>query len=95
MTKEEFDKAKISLEQEMKRRKSQLIKEFAFSNNPYKLGDIVTDGNKKIKIEEIGYGMLPMASYPECFYKGEWLKKDGKPYKNKRYATIYQGNIKG
>lgn len=70
--------------------------EFAKSNNPYKVGDIVTDHIGALQIQRISVcAPQPYNPLPCCIYRGVELKKDGTPKKHQdpmRY--VYQFNIK-
>jgi hypothetical protein len=67
-------------------------KQYAMSNNPYKLGDIIEDHLCKIKIENIKYAVL--YGIPSSVYYGTLIQKNGKPFKNNKQDCIYQTNIK-
>lgn len=88
------DKLKC-LELEFEQKKSKLIKEYVDANNPYKIGDKVTDHyqNVSIRIEKIKYH-LSLYGFPCAVYYGPELKKDGTPKKNGNKTYIYQTNLK-
>lgn len=50
---------------------------FAYSNNPYKEGDKVSDKNGSIKITSIGVGFDKTDTLPKCIYKGNILDSEG------------------
>lgn len=50
---------------------------FAFSNNPYKEGDKVSDKNGSIVITSIGVGFDKTDTLPKCIYKGSILDFEG------------------
>jgi hypothetical protein len=81
------------LEKEYDYKKSNLAKEFAFSNNLYKEGDIITDHIKTIKIEQIRYTKNGMNNKPECVYDGPELKKDKTTKKERNIGKELQGRI--
>jgi hypothetical protein len=64
---------------------------YAFSNNPYKIGDFITDHVGTIKIEKIKFSVYFGGS--ECVYIGTQYNKDGKVSKKQDRNTIYQSNI--
>ena len=70
-----------------------LAKEYAFSNNPYKIGDVVIDKIKTIKIEKIQFTLGGFQSTPECVYTGIELTKKGDPNKKGNKRSVYQSNI--
>lgn len=77
----------------MNEKMEELYKEFAFSNNPYKIGDVITDHFHTIKIEKIEVSVSNYPEYPECFYVGPSLDKRGNPKKRQNDGGIYQSNI--
>ena len=91
MNHEEYLQKIKKLEREFENRKLELIKEFVRANNPYKIGDKVTDRIGSIIIENIGiewYGSKPCA-----IYTGLELKKDGTPTKRQTRRRVWQSNI--
>ena len=88
----EIELKKIEAECEEKKKSS--IIAYCDANNPYDIGDIISDHLSTIKIDKIKYtrGMLRLD--PECIYYGEKLRKsDMKPFKNGDRECIYQSNI--
>jgi hypothetical protein len=71
-----------------------LASDFAESNNPHKIGDIVKDTIGFIKIEQIQFTLGGGKYLPECVYTGIELTKKGEPNKRGNKRTIYQSNIK-
>jgi len=70
-----------------------LAKECALSNNPYKIGDVVTDHMGSIKIEQIQFTLGGGKYLPECAYTGIELTKKGEPNKRATKRRIYQSSI--
>jgi hypothetical protein len=68
-----------------------VYKRYALANNPYKIGDLVTDHVATIKVEKITFHV----SYGEsqCVYTGTQLNKDGKVNKKQDHNTVFQQNI--
>lgn len=91
MTKEEYLKGIEKIELKAKIEKIELSKTYALTNNPYKVGDLVTDHAKTIRIEVI---KCYLGRIPECTYYGIKINKDGKDNKKGDKETIYQSNIK-
>lgn len=90
MTKEEYDKQLVLIFEQ----KKALAKKFAFANNPYKIGDIVTDRIGSIKIDKILYSIKTSSSdYPSCIYEGIELTKKGLPNKKGNRRNVYQTNL--
>lgn len=88
MNKEEYLKAKKALEEECEIKKKYLARKFACSNNPVKIGDIITDRYKTIRVEKflccrnLGY------TFPCMFYYGTRLTKKGEPAKRNTDANM-------
>ena len=98
MTKEVYDKKWMEIKRSFEAAKDELYKEFAYANNPYKIGDIVTDHiGTTVKIEKIqiylGLGIYPQC-VPQCVYTGVELTKKGEPNKKGNKRSVYQSNIK-
>jgi len=71
----------------------ELAKTYALENNPYNIGDIVSDNTDKARIEKIVVGKK-WNGIPTCIYFGEALKKDGTPRKVAPFhASVRQENI--
>lgn len=92
MTKDEFNLALNEASEAYKKRKREIYREYAFSNNPYKVGDKITDHAATIEIKGfkvyVGYDGIP-----ECVYNGIQFNKDGKVNKKQDHNTIHQSNI--
>lgn len=93
MTPEEYKQRSKILEEEASRQKALLGKEYAFSNNPYKIGDTIHDHISTTKIEKIGWTWNYLG-LPYCVYYGLALKKDGLSMKKMEQTCIHQCNIK-
>ncbi len=87
MNKEEYLKAKKALEEECEIKKKHLAREFAFSNNPVKIGDIITDHYKTIRVEKLLYGYNLGTPFSCMFYCGTRLNKKGEPAKRNTDAN--------
>ena len=81
MNKEEYLKANKALEEECEIKKKHLAREFAYSNNPVKIGDIITDHYKTIRVEKFFCGYNFGYKLPCMFYRGVRLTKKGEPAK--------------
>lgn len=81
MNKEEYLKTKKALEEECEIKKKHLAREFAYSNNPVKIGDIITDHCKTIRVEKFLWGYDFGSRFPCMFYRGTRLNKKGEPMK--------------
>lgn len=90
MTRKEFLDAKLALSKEFKARKSELIKQFVLSNNPYKVGDIVCDHAGKGKIREIRVDYF----LETCLYVCDNITQEGTANLKEPVRFIYQSEIK-
>ena len=91
-----IEEYKLKLENarnEYESNKDRISTEFAESNNPYKIGDVVTDHYHTIKIEKHQIAFTGMNAIPECVFFGTELKKDGTPKKRQENNPVYQSNI--
>lgn len=91
MTIEEYRQKRKELRERHWREEKELAKEYALANNPYSIGDLVTDHIGSIKIEKIQ--ISEDISGPCCVYYGLELKKDGTPTKRGEKRHVYQTNI--
>ena len=90
---QEYEDRLRELKVEFEQKKTKLIKEYVDSNNPYKIGDKVTDHACSIIIEKIKYH-ISLSGFPCAVYYGPELKKDGTPKKNGNKTYVYQTNLK-
>ena len=74
---------------------SRLNRDFAISNNSYRIDDIITDHIGSIKIEKINVAVNGCSSKTPsgCVYTGVELKKDLKPNKRNTKRAVWQSNI--
>lgn len=94
MTKEEYQLKYKEITQQEDERKKSLAKDYANSNNPYKIGDIITDHVGSIKIEEIKYSLYTsFDTLPCCVFIGTEITKKGELNKRGKKRMIYQTNI--
>lgn len=73
-----------------------LSAEFCEENNPIKIGDIISDSQKTIRVTEI-YSCFDsfVCAIPNCVYKGIKVIKDGETWKEiKKKETILQVKVK-
>jgi len=88
MTEDEYYKKKLEIED----LKKELAREYAESNNPYEIGDVIRDHIGCIRIEIINT-YTTMYDLPSCSYSGLCLKKNGEPYKSGEIRESYQQNV--
>ena len=81
MNREEYLQAKNVLEEEHEAKMKVIAREFAFSNNPVKIGDIITDHYKTIRVEKFSWGYDFGSRFPCMYYRGTRLSKKGEPVK--------------
>jgi hypothetical protein len=79
------------LEEKLDTDRAELMKQFVRDNNPYKVGDIITDHIGSIKIEKMGYSWG--YGKPCATYYGIELKKDGTPNKRNSSRWAFQSNL--
>ena len=91
MTYEEYLKELEYLQESFNLKKQAIQKKFAIQNNPFKIGDIITNSSIIIKIEKIKI-YIDILDKPACIYIGIRLKKDLTPFKNKQIERLYQNN---
>jgi len=91
MNRKEYLQKLEELEIELKNKKVELMRDFVIENNPYKIGDKVTDHIGSIIIEKIGFSWG--YNNPCATYFGTELKKDGTPTKRLTKRTVWQSNI--
>ena|ERR1700741_1393616 len=72
MTGLDYFSAKKKLDDKFKQDIQELSVKFAFANNPFQEGDIITDGITTIEIFSISV-MISQAKLPFCVYKGKQL----------------------
>lgn len=95
MTELEYDNAVQEAEAIFLKKKKELSKEYAMSNNPHRKGDTIADHIGRIVIEEIKYtDRTGSSSYPSCVYFGVILNKDGSKNKRNEKRHVWQTNIK-
>lgn len=92
MNRKEYLQKLEELEIELKNKKVELMRDFVIENNPYKIGDKVTDHIGSIIIEKIGFSW-GYNNNPCATYFGTELKKDGTPTKRLTKRTVWQSNI--
>jgi hypothetical protein len=91
MTKEEYNIKLVELKSKFNKDNNALHKEYAFANNPHKVGDVIKDHIGSIRIETIGVYIVH--GTPECTYSGPELTKKLEPSKKGTKRTIYQSNL--
>lgn len=94
MTKQEFDNRLNFIENRYDKEKYQLYIDYATSNNPCKIGDIIEDHTGKGKIIKQNITQRFSSKYSLMVYVCIELKKDGTPKKKEIIRKIYQSNLK-
>lgn len=90
MTQERYKELLLNMAKQYEHDKNLLKKEFALSNNPYKVDDIVTDHIGSLQIKKIE---VYLSDLPQCVYFGVELKKDLTPVKKQTGRGAYQSNL--
>ena len=94
MTYEEYLEKKSAIEKEKDSLIRQLAKEYALSNNQYKIGDTFSDiFGSTILIEKIEISYSYNFNKPCCIYFGTKLRKDGTPYKSGVRESVHQNHV--
>lgn len=84
MDKKEYNERLARIEKEYEKAKEALAIECAKSNNPYQVGDILSNGGSTIiRVDKISYHYGYGGELPYCVYSGMALKKDLTPRKVK------------
>ena len=91
MTKKELETRIAEIEQEAKDKKTLAYLKYVSDNAKYKVGDIITDGVRTIRIEKITYSVYYDV---EIIYWGATLTKKGEPRKDGEHDVIYEERIK-
>lgn len=91
MNRQEFDNKIAELKEQYKKEEFKIVKEYCDSNNPFKIGDTISDLNRGINIiiEKIGY-YKGLSDEFVCRYYGVELLKSGKPNAKGNKSWIYQ-----
>lgn len=89
MTEKEYQERLESL----RKMRIELDTEYALSNSPYKIGDIIQDHYHTIKIEKIKFANRYDGT-PQCVYYETELTKTLQPKKRQTDISMYQENVK-
>lgn len=92
MDKKEYYERLAHIEKEYRKAKEALAIECAKCNNPYQVGDILSNGGSTIiRVDKISYRYGCTGELPYCVYDGMALKKDLAPRKVKPLTgALYQ-----
>lgn len=93
MEQQEYKERLVKIQQEAERQKRNLAVEYALSNSPYDIGDVVKDHLGYLKIEKVDVTVTFGSQIPECVYYGVELKKDLTPMKSQTGRGVYQSNL--
>lgn len=99
MTLEEFHREekyiREGLEKEYDLELWELRSEYALSNNPYKVGDIIEDSTDRIKIKWIEIvSNTDFENIPQCVYYGTFLDKNNEPEKTQKKRGLEQSRVR-
>jgi hypothetical protein len=92
-TAEEYRQKMNDINIRVSREQKEVGRQYAFSNNPHSIGDVVTDHIGSIKVEEIKWTIDHGTLLPTCVYYGVVLKKDGTPTKKGDRRPVWQSNL--
>lgn len=93
MTESEYLEKLDVLESRYKKRKYNLAEEYALSNNPYNIGDIIRDTTDIIEIENVFHTIGIGNVIPTCYYTGVELTKKLQPKIKQTGVKIFQNNV--
>ena len=91
MNTDELQKKLKEIKSDYLKIQSDLLKSYAVSNDPYCIGDIVTDHYHSIIIETKNFYVENCIS--SIVYYGTMVKKNGELFKNNKKDKVYQINI--
>jgi hypothetical protein len=87
----EYEEERERLDKEYKNNLSLLARDYAFSNNSVKVGDIISSKHgEKIVVDIIKYTSQCFRERPMCVYYGRVITKAGIPRKDKKKLRITQ-----
>ncbi len=90
MTKQELDNTIKELNKQHELAVNKVKKEYILANNPYKVGDVISDNTKTIQIQSVKYSIHALC----MVYEGYKVNKKGVLINKNKLETIYQSNIK-
>ncbi len=95
MTPEEYKSKIEAIKLKADIEENTVAKEYALSNNPVKVGDIIKDHIGTLKVKAIKWCKGYTYDLPTCVYSGVELKADGiTPCKKQTGRYVYQSNLK-
>ena len=89
----EYENKKNEIQKRAKAEISKLSIEYAMSNWPVSIGDIIKGDKHTIKVEKINISS-GISKKPHCLYSGPRVTKAGKMFKSRENSCIYQYDIK-
>lgn len=93
MNKEEYLSRKKAIQEQHDEQLKLLNKEYALENNPVKIGDVIKDHYKIIRVEKFIL-CSSMHNTPMLKYRGTRLTAKGEPSKREKDDNaVYQNNI--
>jgi vacuolar-type H+-ATPase subunit F/Vma7 len=93
MTLQEYKDKLQEIKNETTKKEQTLAIEYAKANNPYKVGDIVTDHIGSVIVEKMNY-TITLNNIPCVVYVGSELSKDGTKKKKNSVRNVYQTNLR-
>jgi len=89
MTKRELEVKLRAMRARHEKEEAALIRRYVMENNTVRVGDILQDHCKRIRVEHI-----TALRSGQCYYTGPLLTKKNVPYKSGKTDAVWQGNIK-
>ena len=93
MNLDDYKVLKRDIERQAEKDKTALLIKFVDLNNPYKIGDIVTDHIGSVRYDKLKYTTTGSENVPTPIYIGIELKKDGTPKKRVVVRNVYGSNV--
>lgn len=91
MTLEEYQNAKKEIELKARLELNKIAKEYALSNSPAQVGNIVRDHIGNCLVTSISFTISN--GIPSCIYSGPMLTLSGNLFKSKKVRQVYQSNL--
>lgn len=94
MEREEYYQQVNELTQKYIKDRDAINEFYALSNNPHKIGDIIKDASKIIRVEKITTSFCRLAGLPVCVYYGPIYRADGIPSKKGGFGYVFQQDLR-
>lgn len=90
----EYEEERERLDKEYKNNLSLLARDYAFSNNSVKFGDIISSkSGSRAVVDSIKFTCQSSSGMPACVYYGRLLTKSGELRKDKKKIRLHQDEV--